>query len=317
MSLTFSLMVLFLLYLKGLFAQNDAVVFNPGSVCAPAGSTVALGSTCLLYPGWTFKSWKLRINNTETLADPSKDSRYRYINLFDRCYLLIHGLKETDAGTYYTSFINRIGDTTFTSNSPSEFTVHVTDLQVSVDSDRVTEGQNVTLTCKTSCPPKQTFIWFKNGLRLDLRYSGDQLHVSEVSREDSGRYSCALKRFETFPSAETLLDVTHAVYESAAIITLLYLLIPVVLLLVCLALWMIMKKQQNLRRPKRKEKNRENDTVYENEQTLLDWHDASEHTCVYFRLHSKLHRKTFAEDTVCHMTLLPPSEHRNNKSILV
>lgn len=83
------------------------------------------------------------------------------------------------------------------------------DLQVSVDSDRVTEGQNVTLTCKTSCPLKQTFIWFKNGLRLDLRYSGDQLHVSAVSHEDSGRYSCALKRFETFPSAETLLDVTR------------------------------------------------------------------------------------------------------------
>ncbi|KTG33562.1 hypothetical protein cypCar_00039928, partial [Cyprinus carpio] len=125
MSLTFSLMVLFLLYLKGLFAQNDAVVFHPGSVCAPAGSTVALGSKCL-YPGWTFKSWKLRINNTETLADPSKDSWYRYIYLFDRCYLKINGLKETDAGTYYMSFINRIGDIIYTSNSQSEFTVHVT-----------------------------------------------------------------------------------------------------------------------------------------------------------------------------------------------
>uniref|UniRef100_A0A8C2IFX3 Ig-like domain-containing protein n=1 Tax=Cyprinus carpio TaxID=7962 RepID=A0A8C2IFX3_CYPCA len=258
MSLTFSLIVLFLLYLKGLFAQNDAVVFHPGSVCAPAGSTVSLVSTCSLYTGWTFKSWKLRINNTETLADPSKDSRYRYstyTGLFDRwCYLKIHGLKETDAGTYYMSFIDRNRNI---QSFSSEFTVRVTDLQVSVDSDRVTEGQNVTLTCKTSCPLKQTFIWFKNGLRLDLRYSGDQLHVSAVSREDSGRYSCALKRFETFPSAETLLDVTHAVYESAAIITLLYLLIPVVLLLVCLALWMIRTKQQNLKRLEAKEQSKQ------------------------------------------------------------
>uniref|UniRef100_A0A8C1XWK3 Ig-like domain-containing protein n=1 Tax=Cyprinus carpio TaxID=7962 RepID=A0A8C1XWK3_CYPCA len=257
MDLTFSLMVLFLLYLKGLFAQNDTVFFHPGSVCAPAGSTVALESTCLLHTGWKFQSWKLRINNTETLADPSKDSRYRY-NIYKGlsdwwCYLLIHSLKETDAGIYYMRFVNRNGNTRFTSNSQSEFTVHVTDLQVSVDSDHVTEGQNVTLTCKTSCPPKQTFIWFKNGLRLDLRYSGDQLHVSAVSREDSGRYSCALEHFETFPSAETLLNVTHAVYESAAIITLLYLLIPVVLLLVCLALWMIRTKQQNLKRLEAKE----------------------------------------------------------------
>ncbi|XP_016089743.1 transmembrane and immunoglobulin domain-containing protein 1-like [Sinocyclocheilus grahami] len=137
------------------------------------------------------------------------------------------------------SFSYREGDIIFTSNSRSDFTVHVTDLQVSVGSDRVTEGQNITLTCKTSCPPKQTFIWFKNGLRLDLYNSGDQLHVSAVSREDSGRYSCALEHFETFPSAETILDVTYVAYESAGIITLSSLLIPVVLLLVCAALWVM------------------------------------------------------------------------------
>ncbi|XP_058647829.1 uncharacterized protein LOC131549557 isoform X2 [Onychostoma macrolepis] len=213
MNLTFSLTVLYLLFLKGLFVQTDHVIFDPGSVCAPAGSTVALGSKCLLYPGWTFQSWKLRINNTETLVDPQKDSRYRYIKgFFHRCYLLIHGLKETDVGTYYMSCIYREENISSISNRQSEFTVHVTDLQVSVDSDHVTEGQNITLTCKTSCPPKQTFIWFKNGLRLDLGYSGDQLHVSVVNREDSDRYSCALEHFETFPSAEMLLNVTTS-YE--------------------------------------------------------------------------------------------------------
>ncbi|XP_016089750.1 uncharacterized protein [Sinocyclocheilus grahami] len=266
MNLTFSLTVLFLLYLKGVFGQNDIVIFLSGSVCAPAGSTVALGSNCL-YPGRIFQSWKHRINNTETLADPSKDSRYRHIKEFHRCYLLIHGLKETDAGTYYMSFSYREGDIIFTSNSRSDFTVHVTDLQVSVGSDRVTEGQNITLTCKTSCPPKQTFIWFKNGLRLDLYNSGDQLHVSAVSREDSGKYSCALEHFETFLSAETILDVTYVAYESAGIITLSSLLIPVVLLLVCAALWMIRTKQQNLKRPEVKEQSKQNENVYENEST--------------------------------------------------
>ncbi|XP_026130528.1 HEPACAM family member 2-like isoform X2 [Carassius auratus] len=207
MNLTFALMVLSLLCVKGLFA----VVFHSGSVCAPAGSAVFLESKCS-YTGWIFQSWKLRRNNTESVADPRKDSRYRYSkykDIVDWCYLHIHGLKETDAGIYYMTCIYREGHTRFTLKSPSEFTVDVTDLQVCVDSDRVTEGQNVTLTCKTSGPLKQTFIWFKNGLRLDLSYSGDQLHVSVVSREDSGPYSCALKHFETFPSAEMLLDVTQ------------------------------------------------------------------------------------------------------------
>ncbi len=69
----------------------------------------------------------------------------------------------------------------------------VFDLQVSVDSDRVTEGQNITLTCATSCPLTHTFIWLKNGVGLDRGYSSDQLHVSVVNREDSDRYSCALE----------------------------------------------------------------------------------------------------------------------------
>lgn len=84
------------------------------------------------------------------------------------------------------------------------------DLQVTVDSD----GQNVTLTCKTSCPPtasKHSFIWWKNEgsawICLDPHHSCDELHVSAVSREDSGRYSCALESFPTFRSAETLLGV--------------------------------------------------------------------------------------------------------------
>lgn len=147
----------FLICVSGLFAQNDTVVFNPGSVCAPAGSTVALESTCLLYPGWTFKSWKLRINNTETLADPSKDSRYRYSrykNVFDWwCYLLIHGLKETDAGTYYMSFISRIGDVNYTLNSQSKFTVHVTGKYYST--------------------PWFIFTWYESSIYILERYKSD------------------------------------------------------------------------------------------------------------------------------------------------
>ncbi len=120
----------------------------------------------------------------------------------------------------------------------------VFDLQVSVDSDRVTEGQNITLTCATSCPLTHTFIWLKNGVGLDRGYSSDQLHVSVVNREDSDRYSCALEHWAVSKTREkhlisVLLCISDRLfispdvaYESAGIITLSS-------LLVCAALWML------------------------------------------------------------------------------
>lgn len=65
-----------------------------------------------------------RSNNGENLADSSKDSQYR--NYSYKCDLTIHGLKETDPGTYYMSFTYRKGNSTFKSTIPPEFTVHVT-----------------------------------------------------------------------------------------------------------------------------------------------------------------------------------------------
>ncbi|RXN23030.1 transmembrane and immunoglobulin domain-containing 1-like protein [Labeo rohita] len=92
------------------------------------------------------------------------------------------------------------------------------------------------------------------------------MHVSAVSREDSDRYSCALEHFKTFPSAETLVSVTHVAYESAGIITLSSLLI-IVMLLVCAALWM-MKKYQKLKRPEGKEQSKQDENVYANDTIL-------------------------------------------------
>ncbi|XP_057218772.1 carcinoembryonic antigen-related cell adhesion molecule 21-like [Triplophysa rosa] len=93
------------------------------------------------------------------------------------------------------------------------FTVYVTDLQVNADVDRVTEGQKVTLTCHTSCPANtQSFIWLKNKNTqgLDLQRFRNQLCFDPVSREHTGRYSCALRHYKSFSSAERFLDVSYA-----------------------------------------------------------------------------------------------------------
>ncbi|KAL7845351.1 hypothetical protein AOLI_G00235430 [Acnodon oligacanthus] len=78
----------------------------------------------------------------------------------------------------------------------SEVTVGCTytypsDLQVEVP-ERVIEGGDVTLTCKTTCSltVRPTFTWYRNGRCLSS--STDQLHLQPVSREDAGRYRCAV-----------------------------------------------------------------------------------------------------------------------------
>ncbi|KAL6481949.1 hypothetical protein MHYP_G00100320 [Metynnis hypsauchen] len=69
--------------------------------------------------------------------------------------------------------------------------IFISDLQVEVP-ERVIEGDNVTLTCKTTCSltVRPTFTWYRNGRPLSS--STDQLHLQPVSREDAGRYLCAL-----------------------------------------------------------------------------------------------------------------------------
>ncbi|KAL6481935.1 hypothetical protein MHYP_G00100150 [Metynnis hypsauchen] len=69
--------------------------------------------------------------------------------------------------------------------------IFISDLQVEVP-ERVIEGDNVTLTCKTTCSltVRPTVTWYRNGHRLSS--STDQLHLQPVSREDAGRYHCAV-----------------------------------------------------------------------------------------------------------------------------
>jgi len=68
------------------------------------------------------------------------------------------------------------------------------DLQVE-SPDNVTEGDSVSLTCKSSCAltDRATFIWNRNSQPLtERRDRNNELLLQSVRREDSGRYSCAV-----------------------------------------------------------------------------------------------------------------------------
>ncbi|XP_048051250.1 B-cell receptor CD22-like isoform X2 [Megalobrama amblycephala] len=73
-------------------------------------------------------------------------------------------------------------------------TLNVTDLQVE-SPERVTEGDSVRLTCKSSCTltDRATFIWYRNSQPLtERRDRNNELLLQSVRREDAGRYSCAV-----------------------------------------------------------------------------------------------------------------------------
>ncbi|KAL6481956.1 hypothetical protein MHYP_G00100360 [Metynnis hypsauchen] len=69
--------------------------------------------------------------------------------------------------------------------------IFISGLQVEVP-ERVIEGDNVTLTFKTTCSltVRPTFTWYRNGHRLSS--STDQLHLQPVSSDNKDRYHCAV-----------------------------------------------------------------------------------------------------------------------------
>ncbi|XP_016361885.1 B-cell receptor CD22-like [Sinocyclocheilus anshuiensis] len=93
---------------------------------------------------------------------------------------------------------------------PLIFLIMIHDLQVEAP-ERVTEGHNVSLTCKSSCTltDRATFIWYRNSQPLTERRDGNnQLLLQSVRREDAGRYSCALHG-HSYISPAAHLNVTY------------------------------------------------------------------------------------------------------------
>ena len=85
------------------------------------------------------------------------------------------------------------------------------ELMVSVTPDNVTEGQNATLTCRSSCPLRQNakLVWYKNSQPLPKKNStiNNTLYLDPVSSEDAGSYSCGVDGYEDDLSPAVTLSV--------------------------------------------------------------------------------------------------------------
>ncbi|XP_071245866.1 B-cell receptor CD22-like [Salvelinus alpinus] len=110
----------------------------------------------------------------------------------------------------------------------------VTDILLEMDPTSVSEGERVTLRCRTQCTValNPTYIWYKNrqhltspvssynslildpvtsynSLILDPVTSYNSLILDPVSSEDAGNYSCAVKGLERILSPEETLTVRY------------------------------------------------------------------------------------------------------------
>ncbi|XP_037399184.1 B-cell receptor CD22-like [Pygocentrus nattereri] len=200
----------------GVVAQDgwDVYYYKSTSICALKGSTVTM--RCIYtYPRgltvlkafWT-KQWGRGSEAPDLSDDPEYRGRVQYIgNKKHDCTLRLRDVRETDQSKYYFRFVTDQPGGKY--HGAVGVDLSVTDLQVEVP-ERVIEGDKVTLTCKTtfSLTVRPKFTWYRNGHPLSS--NTDQLHLQPVSREDAGRYRCAVLGLR---SPEVTLNVKYLQVE--------------------------------------------------------------------------------------------------------
>ncbi|KAK7165632.1 hypothetical protein R3I93_005639 [Phoxinus phoxinus] len=208
------LSVIFLLMIHGVSSGDWGVSYSPSRICALKDSTVIMRCTYTYPTGHQIKKafWSKGPVRGEEPPDLSNDPEYsqRLQYLGDKqqnCTVRLSHVTLKDEHEYYFRFIT---DKDVKWIGKPGVTLTVTDLQVE-SPERVTEGDSVTLTCKSSCAltDRATFIWYRNSLKIltESNFS-NKLSLNPVRREDSGRYSCAVDG-HTRISTEVQLNVMY------------------------------------------------------------------------------------------------------------
>ncbi|XP_067258899.1 B-cell receptor CD22-like [Chanodichthys erythropterus] len=188
-----------LLVKYGVSSADWGVSYSPSHICALKNSSVIMNCTYTYPTGYKIRKvfWtKEFIKGVEPL-DLSEDTEYsqRLQYLGDKqqnCTIRLSHVTLKDSHEYYFRFTTNYLEGRYIGDPG--VTLAVTDLQVE-SPERVTEGDSVRLTCKSSCTltDRATFIWYRNSQPLtERRDRNNELLLQSVRREDAGRYSCAV-----------------------------------------------------------------------------------------------------------------------------
>uniref|UniRef100_A0A672LIH6 B-cell receptor CD22 n=1 Tax=Sinocyclocheilus grahami TaxID=75366 RepID=A0A672LIH6_SINGR len=179
--------------------QKEHVNYIQPHICALKDSSVLMSCTYTYPTGlqikkvfWTKTNVKNAKNEFPDLSeDPEYSQRLQYLgDKQQSCTIRLSHVTQKDSHKYYFRFITDKDNVKWL----DIMCVLCSDLQVE-SPERVTEGDSVRLTCKSSCAltDRATFIWYRNSQPLtERRDRNNQLLLQSVRREDAGRYSCAL-----------------------------------------------------------------------------------------------------------------------------
>ncbi|XP_077057486.1 B-cell receptor CD22-like [Siphateles boraxobius] len=207
-----SLPLIFMLMISGVSSAGWSVSYSPSHICALKDSTVIMRCTYTYPTGYQIEKvfWtKGPIMEGVELLDLSNDTEYsqRLQYLGDKqqnCTIRLSHVTLKDSHMYYFRFITDKPGGKWTGKPGVTLTV-TGDFDLQVESpERVTEGDSVSLTCKSSCAltDRATFIWYRNSLKILTK--SNKLILNPVRREDSGRYSCAVDGHTHFSPAVQL-----------------------------------------------------------------------------------------------------------------
>ncbi|XP_064815801.1 sialoadhesin-like [Oncorhynchus masou masou] len=206
-----SVLVVFLWSVAGTVSAVEGhsyfhVTYTHQRICTLKGTSVDISCSYTYPSGHTVSetNWYTKVNEAPQNLSPGYGGRVEYLgNMQSDSILRITDLRESDSAEYTIRF--RTDQTTWEPTFPGT-TLTVTGLQVKVTPATVTEGQQVTLTCSTTCTlsDNPTYIWYKNG---HVTNQSNSLFLNSVSSEDAGRYSCSVEGHEDLHSDEETLTV--------------------------------------------------------------------------------------------------------------
>ncbi|KAL1281308.1 hypothetical protein QQF64_000111 [Cirrhinus molitorella] len=211
--------LIFLLMIHRVSSADWGVSYSHLHICALKDSSVIMNCTYTYPTGhqikkvfWT-KNPAKDVEPPDLSEDPKYNQRLQYLgDKQQNCTIRLRHVTQKDEHMYCFRFTTNKPGGTWLGHPGVILTVtDDTDLQVE-SPERVTEGDSVRLTCKSSCTltDRATFIWYRNSQPLtERRDTNNELLLQSVRREDAGRYSCALHG-HTYISPAVHLNVTYA-----------------------------------------------------------------------------------------------------------
>ncbi|XP_073699388.1 B-cell receptor CD22-like [Garra rufa] len=207
-----------LLMIYGVSSADWGVSYSHSHICALKDSSVIMSCTYTYPTGhqiktvfWTKNTVK-GVEPPDLSEDPEYSQRLQYLgDKQQNCTIRLSHVTQKDEHTYCFRFTTNKGGIWLGYPGVSLTVKDDPDLQVE-SPERVTEGDSVRLTCKSSCTltDRATFIWYRNSQPLtERRDTNNQLLLQSVRREDAGRYSCALHG-HTYISPDVHLNVMYA-----------------------------------------------------------------------------------------------------------